>query len=357
MKDRILKIHASPHKAVLAITGGGSEVIGELLRYGDGSNTLLEAIVPYANASVDNFLHHKPQKYCSAQTAQFMSMSALSRAKMLAPDGCDEKHLIGIGVTCSLVKAGTEREGRQHHVYISTATNDRIRSYNILLAGIEQRARRSREWEEEITAELIEAALAVACNLQDEVLSPSDADVLTTLDTIVLNDIAFSHEKVILAGSFNPLHHRHLAMAQAAYMTLGSPVDFELSVTNVDKPPIETAVVNDRVAKIKEGTKGIGHIGRLYLTNAPKFLEKADLFGPTTFVVGTDTVLRIVKHANIEETVAKLKAAGIKFLVCERIGYDIKTIPAPLAALCTFASPNTYTDDGTSSTKLRENNG
>lgn len=352
MKDRILKIHASPYKAVLAITGGGSEVIGELLRYGDGSNTLLEAVVPYANASLDNFLHHKPYKYCSAETAQHMSMSALSRARMLAPDGCDEKHLIGVGATCSLVKAGTERAGRHHVVYISVQTHDRLRGYNI-----ELRVDRSRELEEQVAAELIEAALAVACGLPDEVTVRS-IDTLVTLDTIVLNNIGFSEERVIFAGSFNPIHHRHLAMAQAAYMMLGNRVDLELSVTNFDKPSLEPSVINDRVERIKNDTRGIGHVGRLYITHAPTFVEKAALFGPATFVVGLDTLLRIAKAAhysdgNVEQTVSKLKSLGAKFLVCERIGYDIKTIPASLALLCTFVPPKTYTDDGTSSTKLR----
>jgi hypothetical protein len=46
-------IHETPHKAVMAITGGGSEAIGELLRHGNGSKTLLEAVVPYDQGSFE----------------------------------------------------------------------------------------------------------------------------------------------------------------------------------------------------------------------------------------------------------------------------------------------------------------
>lgn len=39
-RELILKIHNTVPKAILAITGGGAEVIGELLRYGHGSENV-----------------------------------------------------------------------------------------------------------------------------------------------------------------------------------------------------------------------------------------------------------------------------------------------------------------------------
>ena len=43
----IAAMHGSGRKAVLAITGGGSGAIAELLRVPGGSRLLLEALVPY----------------------------------------------------------------------------------------------------------------------------------------------------------------------------------------------------------------------------------------------------------------------------------------------------------------------
>ncbi len=48
------------------------------------------------------------------------------------------------------------------------------------------------------------------------------------------------HKKpsVIFPGSFNPLHDAHLQMVQIAGHILHCPIEYEISVTNVDKPPL-----------------------------------------------------------------------------------------------------------------------
>src|SRR5207245_755539 len=43
---------------------------------------------------------------------------------------------------------------------------------------------------------------------------------------------------VLLPGSFNPLHLGHTTLADIAAKRLGSPVAFELSIANVDKPEL-----------------------------------------------------------------------------------------------------------------------
>ena len=78
--ELIFQIHKSPCKVVLAITGGGAEIIGELLRHGSGSATVLDAVVPYSTGSMDRFLGRKPEKYCSEKTARLMAMVAYQRA-------------------------------------------------------------------------------------------------------------------------------------------------------------------------------------------------------------------------------------------------------------------------------------
>ena len=44
----ITRIHGSPTRLVLAVTGGGSGLISSLLSTPGASNTVLECIVPYA---------------------------------------------------------------------------------------------------------------------------------------------------------------------------------------------------------------------------------------------------------------------------------------------------------------------
>jgi nicotinamide mononucleotide (NMN) deamidase PncC len=52
----ISALHASGRKAALAITGGGSAAIGELLRVPDASRLLIEAQVPYDAQALATFL-------------------------------------------------------------------------------------------------------------------------------------------------------------------------------------------------------------------------------------------------------------------------------------------------------------
>jgi len=97
--ERVYQLHESPYRVVLAITGGGSEVVGELLRHGNGSATVLDAVIPYSTNAMDRFLGRKPDKYCSEKTARSMAMVAYQRALELSKysDGLVDPNVIGIG--------------------------------------------------------------------------------------------------------------------------------------------------------------------------------------------------------------------------------------------------------------------
>src|SRR6516165_10169093 len=65
----ISTLHASGRKAALAITGGGSGAVGELLRVPGGSRLLIEAQVPYDERALATFLGFAPAQACSSDTA------------------------------------------------------------------------------------------------------------------------------------------------------------------------------------------------------------------------------------------------------------------------------------------------
>src|SRR5271157_5287167 len=89
----ISAVHASGRKAALAITGGGSGAIGELLRVPGGSRLLIEAQVPYDELALATFLGFAPVQACSADTTIAMARTARTRAARLAPAGAD---LVGL---------------------------------------------------------------------------------------------------------------------------------------------------------------------------------------------------------------------------------------------------------------------
>ena len=76
----IVALHASGRKAALAITGGGSGAIGELLRVPGGSRLLIEAQVPYDPQALAAFLGFAPAQASSAETAIAMARAARARA-------------------------------------------------------------------------------------------------------------------------------------------------------------------------------------------------------------------------------------------------------------------------------------
>ena len=101
----ISALHGSGRKAALAITGGGSGAVGELLRVPGGSRLLIEAQVPYDTVALATFLGFAPAQASSAETAMAMARTARARAARLVPPntGFGGTDLIGLGATAALV--------------------------------------------------------------------------------------------------------------------------------------------------------------------------------------------------------------------------------------------------------------
>ena len=173
---------------------------------------------------------------------------------------------------------------------------------------------------------------------------------------------------LILPGSFHPLHSGHETLAKAAVIAANTlwPLNmninkdmvdeslkswipfFELSVINVDKPPLELEILQSRLEQFSK--RGLNVIA----TRAPRFIDKVDTFLESTstsykvsststskdqdidktndtpilvFVVGFDTAARLVdpKYYTGGSESAVLVALlpwlekGVRFLVAGRI--------------------------------------
>ena len=112
----IEQIHAAPQQAVIVVTGGGASAISALLAVPGGSRTLLEAVVPYSEAALADWLGgRRPEQFCVEETALAMAAVAFQRACHLqaagrsalpldAPLAADSySRAVGVACTASLV--------------------------------------------------------------------------------------------------------------------------------------------------------------------------------------------------------------------------------------------------------------
>src|SRR5262249_56059637 len=136
-------MHASGRQAVLAITGGGSGAIAELLRVPGGSRLLLEAVVPYDSRALTEFVGFEPEQASRGEPALAVARRARERAAKLAPAGAK---LIGLGATAGLV-TDRPRQG-EHRCHIAVATAASSETCSIVLA----KGRRDRPGEEDLVA-------------------------------------------------------------------------------------------------------------------------------------------------------------------------------------------------------------
>jgi len=151
----ITHIHASATMAVLVVTGGGSQAIADLLAVPGASRTVLEALVPYSDKSMTEFLGASSTQAVSPETAAALAQRAYQRACSLRSS--HEIPVVGLSCTATLV---TDRPKKgDHRAHIGLCTSEDVQVFSLTL----QKGARDRIGEERLASDLLLQVLAVVC--------------------------------------------------------------------------------------------------------------------------------------------------------------------------------------------------
>ena len=332
------------------MTGGGSPLLADLLTVPGASNTVLEVSVPYAEQALHELLGSAAGASCIRTNWPRPGHARLSTRAALGAD-----HAFGLGVTASLSSSSAKRGQTRAYWAIQTATQSA--SYQLMLDNADSRAKQEQQlnqalWQS-IEHSLLGAQLPSSQAQLSQLTAPESWQPLlhqTPYATCTQN-----HDgKLILPGSFNPLHQGHQQMLHVAESVTGLTGAYEMTLRNADKPDLDYLTVRERLDGLK--------VSPVWLTNLTNFEQKAERFSGRYFALGTDTLARIAQprfyaddNNRMLQAIDNIVQHNIAFLVFGRLnGADFieladLSLPANLESICQAVASEVYRNDISSS--------
>ncbi len=304
-----------PGRLFLAVSGGGSRLVGTLCGVPGISSLLRGAVVPYAAEEMDDFLGFTPERYCAAETAVDLAARGYLRAW--------EPGLPGIGLGLTAVVATRRPHRGTPRAFCAVQTDRGCTLHAVELprgTGAGQR-----DADEHACERLGLNALLAALGFEAVEGPAARAEAADDLARArLLARPLFSRDgrrltarpegpQTLFPGSFDPPHFGHLGLAEESRRASGRPPIFCVTVDPPHKAPLSVAEALQRVRQLR------GH-DVLLSAGDPLYLDKARRHPGCTFLLGADALARMLepRWCPVGPMLDELERLGTTFQVVGR---------------------------------------
>jgi len=303
----------------------------------NASATLFGAKIPYCCDFTNNLLSHVDVcklGYVSLEVAiEMASKAQLENVNILLQETKDfsqfqNKTFIGIGCTAA-IRSEKPKKG-PHRAFVSLKIGSKIFVLHLDM----KKDFRDRDQEDVVASYVMVIGLQRALGIPElptehflyaeekiELVAETEDDPLKglflegsnvesvlftgTVKPCVFHNVSLPSGTLVYPGSYNPIHEGHVRLALAAQEKYTyqdkegneklSPLVFEISVMNPDKPRLTIEECYHRLHLILEMTdeRNLENVAVIF-TRVPKFLDKSKLFKGCRFLIGHDTMTRIL---------------------------------------------------------------
>lgn len=339
---------AGTHRLHIAATGAAAGLQGIFWSVPGCSALLGGASFPYAQSETDALLGFSPGQYATRSTAVDLAIAAFmkvaSSATVRAP--------VGVGIAASVASLEAHRGDHRVHVAVFGEGIARVATMVLRKDGKDARQRDGEACDlfalvsimaalEERTVGTPDFVRVMAAANSFDLLQGEEAETLFT-ERLMANPLVLAHGRrrpitditamgpdgvLLHPGTFDPPHEGHIDGSRAAFHIFVAdgarrrPSDVRRLVHTITMDPPNKPKLT--VTTGLRRTLALGKLGcdTLLSTGDPLFVDKARRFPGACFVVGADTVIRMLdpQWGPSPETVADaLMRAGTRLYVIGR---------------------------------------
>jgi len=319
-------------KLYLALAGSGIGTLLKIQEIPGVSQVLHGARLIYGKEDMTNFLGFEVTQAVSENTSIYLAMEAYTQAAVN-----HSTMPIGIGLTTAIASNREHKGKLRGH---ATIISDKLMCTCefTLQPGVGENARRQHNDTIDLVLEgLLQSTVSKETTSYPVVTNCSEKALRLFLEMGYFGSNGFRGnserngppDAVIFPGSFNPVHDTHLQMAKSVSEELRKPV---VLLVSTDPPHKSQQPVTNFLRIVntvrKWNSSYIGPAGQLHVkfhTGLPLFVDKARFFSDQQFIVGADTLDRLLDSKwglPTWEVINRLKNSRTQLIVFDRILED-----------------------------------